>query len=295
MQGLTVDIVNVASVTHRSPFRYPGGKTWLVPYTRRWLNSLQCRPSLFSEPFCGGAIVGLSVLFENLSDSIALVELDDDVASVWQTILNGNAEELIERIGTFQLSRESAKMALDKPPTNLLDRAFSTILRNRVQRGGILAAGASLMKDGENGRGVASRWYPKTLQNRIIGIASMSQRIAFVHGDGLEFMRLNALRTDALFFIDPPYTVAGRRLYTHSEVDHEGLFRIASTLRGQFLMTYDDADPIRNLAARFNFDVHSVPMKNTHHRVMRELLIGRNLDWARSDARELRQYPLFKL
>ena len=24
--------VNVASVPHRSPFRYPGGKTWLVPY-----------------------------------------------------------------------------------------------------------------------------------------------------------------------------------------------------------------------------------------------------------------------
>ncbi len=24
-------VVNVATVPHRSPFRYPGGKTWLVP------------------------------------------------------------------------------------------------------------------------------------------------------------------------------------------------------------------------------------------------------------------------
>ena len=25
-------IVNVASVPQRSPFRYPGGKTWLIPF-----------------------------------------------------------------------------------------------------------------------------------------------------------------------------------------------------------------------------------------------------------------------
>ena len=31
--------VNVASVPQRSPFRYPGGKTWLVPHIRRWLGS----------------------------------------------------------------------------------------------------------------------------------------------------------------------------------------------------------------------------------------------------------------
>ena len=33
-------IVNVASVKHLSPFRYPGGKTWLVPRVREWLATL---------------------------------------------------------------------------------------------------------------------------------------------------------------------------------------------------------------------------------------------------------------
>lgn len=32
-------VVNVASVPQRSPFRYPGGKTWLVPTARRWFSS----------------------------------------------------------------------------------------------------------------------------------------------------------------------------------------------------------------------------------------------------------------
>ena len=31
----TKSVINVASVPHRSPFRYPGGKTWLVPHVRR--------------------------------------------------------------------------------------------------------------------------------------------------------------------------------------------------------------------------------------------------------------------
>jgi len=46
-------------------------------------------------------------------------------------------------------------------------------------------------------------------------------------------------------------------------------------------MTYDDAPEVRALAQAHGFDAHAVPMKNTHHAEMMELLIGRNLDWAR--------------
>jgi DNA adenine methylase len=60
-------IVNVASVPLRSPFRYPGGKTWLVPRIRRWLASLPSKPDEFVEPFTGGGIVGLTVAFEDLA------------------------------------------------------------------------------------------------------------------------------------------------------------------------------------------------------------------------------------
>src|SRR5438552_126943 len=56
--------VNVASVPQRSPFRYPGGKTWLVPYIREWLHSKRQRPSRLIEPFAGGAIISLTSAFE---------------------------------------------------------------------------------------------------------------------------------------------------------------------------------------------------------------------------------------
>ena len=30
--------INVATIPMRSPFRYAGGKTWFVPYIRKWLS-----------------------------------------------------------------------------------------------------------------------------------------------------------------------------------------------------------------------------------------------------------------
>ena len=150
-----------------------------------------------------------------------------------------------------------------------------------------------MLKNGENGRGLASRWYPKTLERRILGIFENRHLIRFRQGDGVEFISENARRNDIAFFIDPPYTVAGRRLYKHSVIDHEELFHVTASVRGDFLMTYDNATPIRRLAERFNLDTHLIPMKSTHHAIMTELLVGRDLGWARRPL-QLGQDALFE-
>lgn len=82
-------ITNIASVPHRSPFRYPSGKTWLIPTVRKWLKQENKIAKELIEPFAGGA--------------------------------------------------------------------FCTILKNRIFHGGILAKGSGMIKNGENGKGIASR------------------------------------------------------------------------------------------------------------------------------------------
>jgi len=277
-EGATA-IVNVASVPQRSPFRYPGGKTWLVPRIRQWLRNKPPRARELVEPFAGGGIVGLTAVFEALVDRATLVEIDADVASVWKTILNGQARWLAEKIASFELSRENIRQALLKAGQSTRNRAFATILRNRVNRGGILAPGAGLVKRGENGKGLSSRWYPKTLRRRILDIHALRAKITFVQCDGIEVIERNANRADVLFFIDPPYTVAGRRLYAHSKLDHEKLFAVVKGTDADFLMTYDDSAEIRRMARRCGFRIKEIPMKNTHHARKIELAIGRNLDW----------------
>src|SRR5205807_5649241 len=170
-------IVNVASVPQRSPFRYAGGKTWLVPRIRQWLGSLSVKPTELIEPFAGGGIVSLTVAGEGLAEHVTMVELDEQVAAVWKTILE-DAEWLAEKIVTFQLTYESLTETLSRKPRSIRERAFQTVLKNRTYRGGILAAGSAPLKYGENGKGISSRWYPETLKNRILEISAIRKHIS---------------------------------------------------------------------------------------------------------------------
>jgi len=276
-----IQIVNVASVRQLSPFRYPGGKTWLLPVLRRWIKSLP-QPLLFTlEPFAGGASFSLAVAAEKLAPAAHMTELDYDVATVWRIITSWQADELARRVESFECTPASVTSALAREPQDSLDRAFITLLRNRVARGGIMAPGAGVMKSGESGNGIASRWYPRTLARRIRAVHQVSDRLWTRHGDGLEEMRRYASYADIATFIDPPYTAtsggAGHRLYLHNEVDHDALFALAASMAGPVLLTYDDTPEVRAMAARYGFDVTTVPMKSAHNQVKRELLIGREI------------------
>jgi len=287
--------VNVASIPLRSPFRYPGGKTWLVPYIRLWLRAMSERPILFVEPFAGGGICSLTVAFEGLADHVLMMELDQHVAAVWKTILMGQAEWLAQEILRFDMNLENVKSRLHEGETNtrlaLRERAFLTILRNRVQRGGIMAPGAGLVKSGENGKGIGSRWYPETLARRIRDIGRMRHRISFIEADAMKALDDYLHDERTVIFADPPYTKAARRLYEHWEIDHALLFSKLASGRSPFLLSYDDADTIRRLAAEHGLQVRTVCMKNTHHARKKELLISRDLTWL--DAAAPRQPVLF--
>jgi len=267
--------VNVSKVRQLSPFRYPGGKTWLVPEVRRWIRSLENRPSLYIEPFAGGGITSLTVAVENLADKVIMAEIDPDVASVWKTIFD-DPDYLCRRILEFKVNIESVRLVLDKEPKTTRERAFQTIVKNRTQRGGIIAPGASLVKSGENGKGLSSRWYPETLVKRMRIIHAHRDKIEFYEADAFDIIEQYGDESGAAFFIDPPYTAggkkAGKRLYRFNEVDHALLFRKMAEVAGDFLMTYDDAEKVKRLASLHGFKAQKIPMKNTHHTVIYELL-----------------------
>ena len=218
--------------------------------------------------------------------SVLMIEIDADVAAVWQTLLNEeDSSWLANRIRTYNLTLENVEALLNERMYTVREHAFQTIVKNRVYRGGILAPGSGLLKFGEAGKGIRSRWYPETLAKRIQHITSMRDRLTFLPGDGLSTLATYADDANAVFFIDPPYTAgkrgkrAGKRLYTHNELDHEQLFAYVHHLQGDFLMTYDNTEEVHVLAHKHRFDTRLIPMKNTHHTSMHELLIGRDLSW----------------
>jgi len=161
--------------------------------------------------------------------------------------------------------------------------AFQTILKNRTFHGGILAEGSGIIKFGENGKGLRSRWYPNTLAKRIEHINFISKKVNFIKQDGFEIIKKYSSCKDHVFFIDPPYTAggkrAGARLYKHFAVNHEELFKLCNGIKSDFVMTYDNAEEVIAMANKFSFDFKPIAMKNTHHAEMTELVIGKDLSW----------------
>ncbi|HYX05848.1 MAG TPA: DNA adenine methylase [Bacteroidales bacterium] len=274
----TLKAPNVSQVPQVSPFRYPGGKTWFYPFLKQWFFTHK-RPEVFIEAFAGGASMGLVAAIEDLADKIILIETNKAVSAVWEVIINGNVEWLMEAIKLFEVTKENVDRILKKSLQSPEERAFAILLRNRVSHGGIIAEGSGYIKYGENGRGIRSRWYPETLVSRIKRIADVRDKIEFRQDNAFNVIPKYNSNSNILFFLDPPYPKAGSRLYDDSEVDHSGLFTLIEQVAGQFLLTYDDSGFIRELAKEHEFAVAEIIMSTTHHRKKVELLINRNLAW----------------
>ncbi len=276
----SIPAVNVASVPQRSPLRYPGGKTWLIPHVRHWLKNAEPPTTTLVEPFAGGATVTLTAVMEGFVARAIMAELDRDVAAFWHTALQ-NTEELIKQVEHFRPTRFGVTMLASRHPRTLLEHGFRTLVMNRTRRGGILAPGAALARDGENGKGVASRWYPETLVNRLVAISEFRQQISFCETDGLLLLEtlLPNMGKETAVFADPPYTAggkrAGSRLYAHNALDHGRLFQMLADSNVNFLMTYDCAPEILSLVRQHGFEAVQVVMKNTHHRRVPEVVITR--------------------
>ena len=273
-----IPAANVASVPQRSPLRYPGGKTWLVPHIRAWLGGLDPKPSLLIEPFGGGAIVSLTAVMENLVDRCLLAELDADVAAFWKAALHpDHGPDLCKRILDFEPTRQAVEALANSRPDQPLERGFRTLVLNRTRRGGILAPGASLSRAGESGKGLASRWYPDTIVSRLREIGQHADRIEFRETDGMRVLDELAGTPGSAVFADPPYSAggkrAGRRLYSHHQIDHPRLFQLLAETAPEFMLTYDHAPEIAALVCRHEFHAVQVTMKNTHHDRVGELVI----------------------
>ena len=267
--------VNVSTVPQRSPLRYPGGKTWLIPHIRNWLSRSKSR--VLVEPFAGGAIVSLTAVMEGLVDKAVMIEIDHDVAAFWRCVLL-DTDDLIGRILQFTPSREVVEELEQAGWRSDAERAFRTLVLNRTRWAGILAPGASFIASGENAKGIGSRWYPDTLVNRLHEIGKHAKKFAFYEGDSMEILEplLQGWGQNAAVFVDPPYTGgrgkrAGSRLYAHCTIDHARLFHILDRSNSNFLMTYEIVD----LVDVHRFHAVRVEMNNAHYSQLAELVITR--------------------
>ena len=140
-----------------------------------------------------------------------------------------------------------------------------------------MAPGAGWLNKGENGRGIHSRWYPKTLSDRIESANALREKVSFAQRDGLGLLGEFAHDRRVVAFVDPPYVVngrgAGRRLYTHHDVDCERLFKVIKDFVGAMVITYHRSVVVGRLADEAGIERRTITVQTGHKKKKREFIM----------------------
>jgi DNA adenine methylase len=128
---------------------------------------------------------------------------------------------------------------------------FSPYFLNRTNRSGIIEGAGPI--GGYNQLGawkIDARLVKKRQLENIKRLSNYSSRITISNEDAIPFISSVSKKSNTLLYLDPPYYIKGRKLYTNF-YEHEDHKQIAELLReirtGRWLVSYDDVEPIWHL------------------------------------------------
>ena len=265
-----------------SPLRYPGGKTCLYGLASRILRVNRLERGHYVEPFAGGCGLALSLLYEGHVSDIHINDIDPSIWSFWHSVLN-RTEEFVAMVADTPITIEEwlRQRGIYREPnaSNSLALGFATFFLNRTNRSGIIkdagVIGGLLQKGNYK---LDCRFNRVDLARRINRVKKYKNRIHLYKMDAIDFIQQieGNLPSSAFFCLDPPYFNKGSSLYTsfYNPSDHESLSKVVLAMDQPWIVTYDNAPPIRSLyrdRRQYEFDInYSLETK----RIGTELLVA---------------------
>ena len=241
---------------HYTPLRYPGGKGKLAVYIKALITTNKLFDGEYIEPYCGGAAIGLELLFHEYVSRIYINDLSRPVYAFWKSVLD-HTDKLCQLIRDTPLSvrawDKQNRVFADQKHAGQLELGFATFFLNRTNRSGIFNGGIIGGRDQTGPWKIDARFNREELIFRIESIARMRGRIHLTRMDALKFLAAKAdiWSAKALIYLDPPYYQKGRELYYdfYGPKDHEEIHRfLTQDFAGKrWVVSYDNVVPIREL------------------------------------------------
>jgi len=269
-----------------TPLRYPGGKTWLLPYVIDYLRFHNIQLGTIIEPFAGSASISIGLLKKGLADKAYLCESDPLLVAFWKTVFNNNSE-FLEAVRSLEISMETwydfrkylARDALLK--YREIELALAFLFYNRTNYSGIIKAGPIGGRYQLSENKLHCRFNVTEIIRKINALNDLGDKVKIELYDGIEFLRkIGRMSEDEPIFIyvDPPYYKAGKLLYRDyfTDKEHEELADVLDNITEYpWLVSYDDSEFIRKLYGKSHFqyvytDYHVRNLK----RGMKELLLS---------------------
>ena len=234
----------------RSILRYPGSKARFRDFIAKAIALNTARPRLFVEPFCGGASVSIALLEDGVVDKIAINDADPLISQLWATVFSkSGAQWLSKQVLEVPLSIDEWKRQKALKPKSQRDAALKCLYLNRTSFNGIIHKSGPLGGWGQKSIQIGVRFNRQRLSDRILVLSELRNKVTVCNQDWLDFCNHFSTDQDALFYLDPPYYHKAEQLYGHifDESEHEDLRNFLSKLHRPWLLSYDDAQEVRDL------------------------------------------------
>ena len=223
-----------------SPVSYAGGKSQLVPFMSHVISQYKSNPLIpyvFIEGFAGGAGLSMALLLNDVVSDVVLNDKDVSVFSFWYA-LKYEGKRFIDWVKTVPVDKDTRlhyKAIFRTKYTQLTDKqtqgeyeledelydfdlACAFFYLNRVNFSGIIATGGA--RGGGKSNAIGCRFNKPKLIKKMKAIIARRDSIHLYCQDITDFLGLTVpvytrlFNSQAFLFLDPPYYVKGKDLYT---------------------------------------------------------------------------------
>jgi DNA adenine methylase len=237
-----------------TPFRYPGGKTKMLPILMEHIDKLMVKAEGFCDGFVGGGSVLLEVAKKYPNHILYANDKDYWVYSFWKVVAESNAKNLYELLELMrsQPTLEHFYKLREEQTTDLVRCAYKAIFFNRTTFSGILSSGPIGGKNQSSKYAVDCRYNYKKLREKILACHDLiAGRTAVSNLDIVKYNVLWGTQNPPIsiaLYLDPPYYNKGDILYPEKMTigAHQDM-AIALGARTNWVLSYDDAPEIREL------------------------------------------------
>ncbi len=243
----------------------------------------------YAEPYAGGSGAAISLLSRGLVERIRINDLDARIYAAWSAMIYNN-DRFLEKLSSIRVNMVEWHKAANivKNPDlakSTFELGFATFFLNRTNRSGIIIGAGPIGGLQQTGAWkIDARFGRQSLMDRVEWLGLNRHNIVLTNQDGSNFLR-NASRCKyadkTLFFVDPPYVVAGGKLYLNT-MDTQKHRRLGKLLQSgvlkHWLLTYDQAPLIEEIYQRSNIQDFEVAYSLQTKRKQPEFLIAPRLN-----------------
>lgn len=256
---------------HRSPLRYPGGKSGFAPYLARLIELNDLNGCTYLEPFAGGAGAALQLLNDNFVSQIRLNDYDVRIFSFWSAILNHTAQ-FVDKVMAVPITisewRVQHEICMAPQTADTFSLGFATFYMNRCNRSGVVVGAGPIGGFKQDSTWtIDARFNRPNLAERIMRVAALRDSIQITNMDALQFIRQYfsqpQRKHNSFVYLDPPYFAQGKRLYLNelTQTDHRDLAQfLQEDSNIHWVVSYDDSSYIADIYS----DSNVLPMRTLY-------------------------------